>query len=118
MKRVYVAGALNAKDAVLYIKNMSRMAEWSIKLIRAGYSVFVPGLDFLLGFKDGNFHYHNYFYNSWWWIKVAEAIFVVPHSEKSKGTRREIEMAKKENIPVFYSIRDMNRYFKSQEKSK
>lgn len=116
--RVYVAGALNASDATLYIKNMHRMVKYSIKLRKAGYSVFVPALDFLMGFLDGNFNYHDYFYNSWWWIKVAEAIYVVPESSKSKGTQREVALGKKLGIPVFYKISDMDAYFLRNEGKK
>jgi len=46
MKRVYVAGKLNS-DACGYIKNVHRMIIWAEKVRKAGFAVFVPGLDFL-----------------------------------------------------------------------
>ena len=107
MKRIYVAGALN-DDAVGYIKNLHRLVKYSILLRRNGYAVYVPGLDFLMGFLDGNFKYHDYFYNSRSWIKVSDAVFVVPKSKKSRGVKREVKAkidAAKRNASVVYSLR-------------
>ena len=110
-KCIYVAGALNANDAITYIKNMNRMFEHSLLLMEAGYSVFVPGLDILLLLKSDKPSYNKAFFNSWWWIKKADGIYVVPKSKKSKGTKREIKLAEGQSIPIFYSIEEMDEYF-------
>jgi hypothetical protein len=106
MKRIYVAGALNA-DAVGYIKNMHRMIKTARMLRAHGYSVYVPGNDFLEGLVDGNFGYDDFFDNSQPWIAVSDAIFLVPGWEASTGTKREIEYAKGLGIPVFDNIDTM-----------
>lgn len=108
--RVYIAGALNA-DAIGYIKNLRRMIKHSILVRKAGFAVFVPGLDILMLLMSDTINYNFVFYNSWSWIKVSDAIYVVPKSKKSKGTQREIALAEKIGIPVFYKLSDMEEYF-------
>jgi len=109
-KRIYIAGALN-DDAIGYIKNLRRMIKHAILVRKHGYAVFVPGLDFLLLLLSDEINYNFVFYNSWHWIKVAHAIYVVPKSKKSKGTKREVALAKKLGIPVFYKVEEMDEYF-------
>jgi hypothetical protein len=106
MKRIYVAGALNS-DAVGYIRNLNRMISYSNKLRRKGYSVFVPGLDFLMGLLDGDFDYKDYFENSQSWLAVSNIMFVCPGWESSKGTAKEIEYAKSLGIPIVYNDIDL-----------
>lgn len=106
MKRVYIAGALNAM-ACDYIKNLHRMIVKADHVRRAGFSVFVPGLDFLSGLVDGRWDYEDFFNNNQAWLLVSEAMFVVYGWENSAGTKKEIELAKKLNIPVFYEVDDL-----------
>ena len=110
MKKVYVAGKLN-DDAVGYIKNMHRMIKTARLVRNAGYAVYVPCVDILEGIVDGNFDYHEYFDNSQPWLLSSDAVFLTPGWETSSGTKREIERAKANNIPVFSSLDDMNYYF-------
>jgi len=114
MKRVYVAGALNA-DAVGYIRNLRRMLKHAILIRKSGYAVFVPGLDILMLLLSDTITYNFVFFNSYSWIRVSDAVYVVPKSSKSKGTQREIRLAKKLGIPIFYKIEDMNEYFEIEE---
>lgn len=100
MKRVYVAGKLNGM-ACDYIKNIHRMIITSEKVRKAGFAVYVPGIDFLQGVIFGNWDYADYFDNSQPWLDVSDAIFLTPGWETSEGTKREIERAKARNIPVY-----------------
>lgn len=111
MIKVYIAGKLNA-DAVGYIKNMYRMIKTAKTVRDNGYAVYVPCNDFLEGLVDGNFDYHEYFDNSQPWLLSSDALFLTPGWETSEGTKREIELAKVNNIPVFSDIKEMNSYFK------
>lgn len=108
MKRVYVAGKLNA-DACGYIQNVHRMIIWAEKVRAAGFAVFVPGLDFLQGVVFGNWEYPDYFNNSQPWLDASQAVFLVPGWETSEGTKREIERAKQQNIPVYSDLAVMIR---------
>lgn len=103
MRRVYIAGALNA-DAVGYIKNMHNMIHYANEVRKLGFAVFVPGIDFLMGLQIGNWEYKDYFENSQPFLEVCDILFVCPNSENSKGTQMEIETAKKLDIPVVYSL--------------
>jgi hypothetical protein len=103
MKRVYVAGKLN-DDACGYIKNVHKMIIWAEKVRKLGFAVFVPGLDFLQGVIFGNWEYTDYFDNSQPWLDAADAVFLVPGWEQSKGTSLEIARAKRKNIPVYSDL--------------
>ena len=106
MKRVYVAGALNA-DAVGYIKNVSQMIKYAEEVKKLGFAVFVPCNDFLMGVVNGNYDYYDYFNNSQPWLEVSDAVFVCPNWENSKGTIKEIERANELRIPVVYNVTDL-----------
>lgn len=111
MHRIYVAGALNGM-ATDYIKNLHRMIKYANEIRKNGYAVFVPGLDFLQGIISGTWGYNDYFNNSYSWLQVSEAMFVVPGWEKSKGTKREIKKAEAIGIPVFYKLKSLYKYFR------
>ena len=115
MKRcVYVAGKLNAM-AVDYIKNLHKMFKMADAIRREGFAVYVPGLDILLGILTGNFEYDDYFLNSQPWLAKADYMYVLPNSESSSGTQREIALAKEKRIPVFYTVTDMKEYDRARE---
>ena len=103
MRRVYIAGKLN-DDACGYIKNIHRMIKCAREVRQAGFSVYVPGNDFLEGLVDGDFNYEEYFCNSQPWLAASDAIFLVPGWETSEGTKHEIEYAEQLGIPVFDNL--------------
>jgi hypothetical protein len=103
MKKVYIAGKLNA-DAVGYIKNMHRMIKTAREVRNAGFSVYVPCNDFLEGLVDGKFDYEDYFNNSQPWLLAADAVFLTPGWGDSSGTKREVALATENNIPVFDNL--------------
>jgi len=106
MKRVYIAGKLNDM-ACEYIKNVHKMVIWGEKVRKAGFAVFVPGIDLLQGTIFGNWEYSDYFDNSQAWLDASDAIFLVPGWETSTGTKREIERAKQQGIPVYSDLEQL-----------
>lgn len=114
MKKVYIAGKLN-DDAVGYIKNCHKMIKVAKVVRDLGFAVYVPCIDFLEGLVDGNFDYPDYFENSQPWLMSSDAVLLVPGWEDSKGTAREIELAKSLGIPIFKNPRDLHYYFNDQE---
>ena len=110
MRKVYVAGKLN-DDAVGYIKNVHKMIKTAREVRKHGYAVYVPCNDFLEGLVDGDFGYGDYFDNSQPWLKAADAVFLVPGWETSTGTKREMELAERFNIPIFSDMPSMNKHF-------
>lgn len=110
MKKVYIAGKLN-DSAVGYIKNCHKMIK-TAKMVRdAGFSVYVPCIDFLEGLVDGNFEYNDYFDNSQPWLLSADAMFLTPGWGSSEGTKREMILAADNGIPVFDSLSVMIAHF-------
>jgi hypothetical protein len=106
MKKVYVAGALNS-DACGYIINCHKMIKTAKMLRNHGFAVYVPCNDFLEGLVNGDFQYKDYFDNSQPWLLSSDYVFLVPGWENSTGTKREIELAKANNIPVCNDIKEM-----------
>jgi hypothetical protein len=88
------------------------MIETAILVKKTGYAVFVPCLDILLGIQSGEFEYEDYFQNSQPWLVCCDAVMLTPGWETSKGTAREIELAKSLNIPVFDDLGTMKCFIK------
>lgn len=108
--KVYLAGPLNAPDAVGYIKNLHNMANKGSGLIKAGYSVFIPGVDFLAGVVDGDWSYEDYFDNSQPWLLSSHVVYLMPGWQNSKGAVKELALANDNGIPVVDSDKDLEYY--------
>lgn len=115
MKKIYIAGKLNAM-AVDYLHNVHKMMSTAQEVKTAGYSIYVPAIDLLMGIMFGYTKYEEYFDNSQPWLMAADGVFLVPGWETSEGTKREIALAESEGIPVFTNIEQMNSYFEAWEK--
>lgn len=101
--RIYIAGPLNAM-AVDYLKNVHNMIQTAERVRRAGYAVYVPAIDLLMGIVFGNYGYEEYFQNSQPWLDAADGVFLCEGWEKSSGTRREIDRANSRNIPCVHDL--------------
>lgn len=110
MKRIYIAGKLNDM-AVDYLLNVHKMMVTAEEVRKAGYSIYVPAIDLIMGIAFGYTKYEDYFNNSQPWLEVSDAIFLTPGWETSKGTEKEIQLAWKNDIPVFDDLLNMNNYF-------
>lgn len=103
MKRIYVAGKLS-DGHIEYVKHLHRMLIWAEKIRKLGFAVFIPGLDFLSGVVIGDLNYSDYFNGSQPWLDVSDAVFLVPGWESSEGTKKEIERATKQGIPLYREL--------------
>jgi len=103
MKKVYIAGAINA-DACGHIKNMHKMLATSERVRKAGYAVYVPCASFLQGLMFGDWNYKDYFDGSIPFLLSCDALFLVPGWTHSTGTQKEIGIARKHGIPVYVSL--------------
>ena len=110
-KKIYIAGKLNDM-AVDYLHNVHKMMTVAEEVRKAGYSVFVPAIDLLMGIKFGYKSYEDYFNNSQPWLAASDAVFLVEGWDGSECTEREIELAEELGIPVFTKLDQMNTYFK------
>jgi len=110
MKRVYVAGPYSDNNVISILDNIRRGMRTSTEVMLAGYSPFCPWLDFhyQLMLRPGERLTVDDFYRySLDWHEVSDGMLVLPNHEKSKGTLREIGLAKELNIPVFHSLEEL-----------
>ncbi len=106
--RVYVAGAINADNIISTLNNIKQGIAMGAKLIRMGYSPFIPHLDYQLQFFE-DLTIEQYYKYSIAWLKVADIVLVLPNSENSKGTQAEIVRAKELGIPVVYNLDELEK---------
>lgn len=109
IKRVYIAGAYSANNVIIILDNIRNGMRAGTELLLKGYSPFVPWFDFhfqLMLREDEILSVENYYKYSVDWLEVSDAVYILPNSENSKGTQKEIERAIELNIPIFYSIKD------------
>ena len=106
---IYVAGPLNA-EAVDYIQNLYSMNLTAAEVEHKGASVFIPGNDIIYGIWHGGRKYEDYFRNSIEWLRRADALYLSPNWENSKGTKREIAEAQLRGIPVFEDLESLERF--------
>ncbi len=104
IKRIYVSGKLSADNYMDCVYNTHQMIKYADAIRKKGYAVFVPALDILMGITIGYKKYTDYFNNNISFVEVCDALFVIPNSNKSKGTQKEIALAKKLNKPIFRSL--------------
>ncbi len=118
--RIYIAGALSSKEktdrnptqvVVDYIANVHKMLEVACHIRKMGYAPYVPALDFQIGIVNGDWNEQDYRGISDEFLPVCDAVLVI---SDSWGVQREIKSAHNFNIPVFYSIEELNKWGKPE----
>ncbi|NET30679.1 MAG: DUF1937 family protein [Cyanothece sp. SIO1E1] len=121
MIKVYVAGAYSDDNVLGVLKNIGRGQRFSAQLFRRGYAPFCPWHDksyVIDGYMD-DFSVQQFYDYSMTWLKCCDCLLTVPNIpglknwEQSKGTLKEIEVAESLNIPVFYTIEDMESWVRA-----
>ena len=120
-KRIYVAGAINADNCDDVFDNLRRGMTFSLHvLLNPRMSPFNPFHGFLYRLvanadQAEGLRKKGVFYDAdLAWLRVADAVYVVPRSEDSVGVKQEIEYAEKWGIPVFYSYGDLEIWLNEQ----
>ena len=116
IKRVYIAGPLTPKGvkdsnpAIEYIYNVRDMVRVGIEVMHAGFSPFIPALDFLVfinlreGEKISEAMIQQYSID---WLLACDAVVLTSLYETSRGTLAEIKCAQDAGIPVFHSVQEL-----------
>lgn len=107
MKKVYVAGAYSANNVCGVLKNMRKGMRLATEVLLAGYAPYVPWFDyhFELQCREGEeIPLQTYYDYSIEWLKVSDAVLLVPGWEESNGTIEEIKKARELGIPVYDSL--------------
>jgi hypothetical protein len=100
--RIYLAGKYSADNILGVLDNIHNGIKKATEIIKQGHDVFCPFLDYQYHFFDKTLTKQEYQRNSMSFVEVCDEIWVLPDSEKSGGTQREIERARELNIPVKY----------------
>jgi len=112
MIRVYVAGKYDDNNVISVLNNMRLGMRTCTELILKGYAPFCPWLDYQYtlmlreGEKISREMYHKY---SLSWLDASDCVLALPNFIYSNGADREIDRAIKLNIPVYYSIEQLER---------
>ena len=106
MKRVYLAGAYSAGDVISVLKNIGRGEHYAAKLFMAGFAPFCPWHDksYVMSNWDKDFSIPLFYNYSLAWLEVSDYLVVLSGYEESKGTLKEIKVAKKLGIPIYYNV--------------
>ena len=110
MKCIYVAGAYSADNVISVLDNMRRGMRAATEVLLTGYSPFCPWIDFhfhLMLREPETLTVEDYYNYSMAWLERSDAMLVLPHSEHSKGTQAEIRRAQELQLPIYYSIKDI-----------
>ncbi len=113
--RVYVAGAMSDPKPINFLKNLARGIKASVDVLRAGYAVFSPFIDFqfFLNLREGeNITLDMIQESSLAWLICSDAMLVLPNFAKSEGTLREIEFARSFHVPIYYDLETLKKEIK------
>lgn len=110
MKRVYVAGAYSGDNVIEILQNIGRGEWYAAQIFKLGYSPFVPwhDKDFVIKLWNKELNVNMFYEYSLTWLKVSDIMFLVPGWEKSNGTLKEIEIAKKLGIKILTELDKLN----------
>lgn len=105
-KRVYVAGSYSADNVLDVLKNMRIGIRASTQVFLWGFSPFSPWLDyqFSLCMREGEeqmLKVQDYYDYSMAWLEASDMVVVLPNSENSVGTNKEIARASEMGIPTY-----------------
>lgn len=91
------------------LSNIRKGIQASYEVMKLGYSPFCPWLDFHFVLMDisSELKLEDFYRYSIDWLAVSDAILLLEGWQESKGSIKEWEYAKKNNIPVFYSISEL-----------
>jgi len=110
--KVYVAGAISDPNPAKMLGNLRKGMREATRLLLRGYIPFCPFLDhqFFFQLQNGEeISVEQIQTYSIEWLKVCDVVYVMPNSENSIGTQREIEtaMGNTPPIPVVYNEEEL-----------
>lgn len=107
--KVYVAGQYSADNVIDVLKNIGKGRKACAELFQLGFSPFCPWHDaaFIIDNPDALFTVEQFYRYSIDWLKVSDAVLLLPGWKLSKGTLAEIKIADELRIPIFTDRKDL-----------
>jgi hypothetical protein len=102
---IYVAGPISKGAYWINVRNGVDMGH---ELMKRGYVPFVPMMDFLMVFAYPETQYEALLDYDFQVISRCDALLRIPG--ESAGADREIAFAHENNIPVFYTVDDLDNW--------
>jgi hypothetical protein len=106
--RIYIAGPIQGPDLLHSLANIDAGQAYTAKLFQLGFSPFPVFCDaaFIQRVRPVPPIGDVYAY-SCAWLRAADAMFVMPGSESSRGVAQEVAEAGKAGVPVFHDLVDL-----------
>ena len=98
--RIYIAGSYSDSNVINILNNIHEGIRVSAKILKAGHEPFCPFLDYQFQFFDNTLTVEDYYRYSIAWLEVSDIMVVLPYSDTSRGTQKEIIRAMELDIPV------------------
>jgi hypothetical protein len=106
--RIYVGGKYTDDHAFKVLNNMRIGMEYSVKVLKMGHSPYCPWLDYpFVWLEGGELEVERLYELSMDWLRVSDAVLLIPGWETSKGSVAEKEEAERLGIPIYYSLEDI-----------
>ena len=114
MKRIYIAGPYSANNIHDGFRNMRVGMKMAVRLLSGKFAPFCPWLDYQMILMDtyNKIPPERFYEYSLQWLRVSDAMLVLPGWQNSKGTKKEIAFAENYRIPIFFKIEDLINHFK------
>jgi hypothetical protein len=104
-KRIYIAGPMSQGDR---LDNLTQALEAYRALVRMGYAPLCPQLTTFVG-EIMSLDHATWLSLDLPWVAAADGVLRL--FGPSKGADTEEAKAKEHNVPVFYRLTDLDRYF-------
>jgi len=98
MKKVYVAGPYSSGDTAV---NVAEAIKAGNRIVAAGHAPFVPHLCHFMHMLEPQ-HYEVWMKIDFAWVTACDALVRLPGD--SPGADREVALALKNNIPVYFGV--------------
>ncbi len=119
MKKVYIAGSINASNVCDVLSNLREGISIGSKLLSLGYAPFTPHLDFLFALvneEKNQSSLEQYREYSKEWLASSDIMLVISGRNSSAGVMDEINFAIEKGIHVYFGIDEfMNQHKMSCE---
>lgn len=117
MRRIYVAGAYSGPNVMTVLGNMRRGMQLSYDALAHGFAPFCPWFDYHFKLMDHNndLSLEDFYAYTMEWLRVSEAVLVVPGSNHSRGTQAELAEAVRLGVPIFHDLDSLIAWSASHE---